>query len=208
MQVAFKLGYSLVVAILFVLFVILGVRTFYEGPEAPEFPRLSRPVAIAVEPPPPGVEGPPPPGIVEPLFCEQDGRCFQGGRELTAEDEAQLSDEERRFIQEQQEFQAKRQAYEEERADYHRNVFILASVLGVAAIAAGAALFRRVEAIPLGLVLGGLGVVIFGWAQAAEDFGEIGMAPLFAVVAVGLAVVLAAGYWFLGLARPPGSDRG
>ena len=143
MQTAFKLAYSLTVAILLVLFVILGTRTFYDEPDFPT-----------------------------------------DGSELTWE------------------------RNEDERADYHRNVFMLASVLGVAAVAGGLAIFRRVEALPLGLVLGGLGVVIFGWAQAAEDFGEIGMAPLFAVVAVGLAIVLAAGYRFLGLVRPADEDRG
>jgi len=34
------------------------------------------------------------------------------------------------------------------------------------------------------------------------------MAPLFAVVGVGLAIVLAAGYWFLGLARRADEDGG
>jgi len=97
--------------------------------------------------------------------------------------------------------------YEDDLVDYHRNVFIVASVLGVAAVAVGLYLYQRVEAMPLGLVLGGLGVVIFGWVQAAEDFGEIGMAPLFAVVGVGLAIVLAAGYWLLGT-RPAGEDGG
>jgi len=143
MATAFKMAYSLVVAILLVLFVILGTRTFYDEPADPKSPL---PQAW--------------------------------------------------------------QEHDEDVVDYHRNVFIVASVLGVAAIAAGLYLFRRVEAMPLGLLLGGLGVVIFGWAQAAEDFGEIGMAPLFAVVAVGLAIVLAAGYRFAGLARPADEDRG
>ena len=144
MATAFKMAYSLVVAILLVLFVILGTRTFYDEPADPKFD--SSPQAW--------------------------------------------------------------QEHEEDLVDYHRNVFIIASVLGVVAIAAGLYLYQRVEAMPLGLVLGGLGVVIFGWAQAAEDFGEIGMAPLFAVVAVGLVVVLAAGYRFLGLVRPTGGDGG
>ena len=34
MQTLFKLTYSLVVAILFILLVILGIRTFYDEPEA------------------------------------------------------------------------------------------------------------------------------------------------------------------------------
>ncbi len=35
MQTVFKLAYSLAVAILFVLFMILGTQTFYAEPEAP-----------------------------------------------------------------------------------------------------------------------------------------------------------------------------
>ncbi len=38
--------------------------------------------------------------------------------------------------------------------------------------------------------------------EPAEDFGEMGTAPLFGVVAAGLAVILAAGCRFLGLVRP------
>ena len=196
MQTLFKLGYSLTVGILLVLFVILGTRTFYDEPKEPQF--SFRPV-----PEKPIGEVP-----SEPPYCDFDGRCFKDGREITPEEEANLTQEERDYIREQREHNERQKEYQDDRVDYHRNVFIIASVLGVAAIAAGLYLFRRVEAMPLGLLLGGLGVVIFGWAQAAEDFGEIGMAPLFAVVAVGLAIVLAAGYRFLGLARPADEDRG
>ena len=196
MQTLFKLAYSLAIAILIVLFVILGTRTFYDEPEAPTF--SFRPV-----PEKPIGEGP-----GEPPYCDFDGRCFKDGREITPEEEADLTQEERDYIQEQREFNKRQKEYQDDRVDYHRNVFVIASVLGVVAIAAGLYLFRRVEAMPLGLLLGGLGVVIFGWAQAADDFGEIGMAPLFAVVGVGLAIVLAAGYRFLGLVRPTGGDGG
>src|SRR3990172_5310380 len=144
MPTAFKVAYSLVVAILLVLFVILGTRTFYDEPDSP----------------------------TDSFLPYQISDSQTGGEE-----------------------------YEDDRADYHRNVFIVAMVLGVAAVAAGLYLFRRVEALPLGILLGGFGVVSFAWAQAAGDFDEIGMAPLFAVVAVGLAVVLAVGYWFLALPR-------
>ncbi len=199
MQTLFKLTYSLVVAILFILLVFLGIRTFYDEPEDPGY--SARPIN------PTRVEVPPQPGTEEPLYCDRDGRCFKGERELAAEDEAELTEEERLYIQEERQFQEQRRGYEEERADYRRNVFILASLLGVAAVAGGLYLFRRVEAMPLGLLLGGLGVVIFGWAQAAPDFGEIGMAPLFVVVAIGLGIVLAAGHRFLGL-REPGDGNG
>ena len=191
MAAAFKVAYSLVVAILFVFLVILGILTFYEEPRPP-----SRPVEPYIVP------------GEELLSCDFEAHCYKGGRELTLEDEAQLTEQERLYIREQRQYNERQREYEDERADYHRNVFIIASVLGVAAVSAGLYLFRRVEAMPLGLVLGGLGVVIFGWVQAAEDFGEIGMAPLFAVVGVGLAIVLAAGYRFLGLARQADEDGG
>jgi len=177
MQTVFKVVYSLVVAILFVLSVILGTRTLYAEPEEPQY--LYPPIRHAAD----------------PAYCDSDGRCFKAGRELTEEDEASLAQEERTYVQEQQQFA-------EDSRDYHRNVFIVAAVLAVAAAAAGLYLFQRVEAMPLGLLLGGLGVIIFGWVQAAEDFNDTPMAPLFAVVAAGLAVVLAVGYWFLGLKRP------
>jgi len=181
MQTVFKVVYSLVVAILFVLSVILGTRTLYAEPEEPLYRY-------------------PPDRGMDPAYCDPDGRCFKAGRQLTEEDEASLTQEERTYVQEQQQFA-------EDRRDYHRNVFMLAAVLGVAAVAVGLYLFRRVEAMPLGLLLGGLGVVIFGWVQTAEDYGEIGMAPLFAVAAAGLAVVLAVGYRFLGLKRLAGNGN-
>ncbi len=196
MQIVFRLAYSLAVAILFVLFVILGTRTFYDEPEPPAYP--TRPFPFAEKPPSPGQE----------LSCDFDGRCFKGGREIRPEDEAALTEQERLYIQEQRDFQRRQREYEDDRVDYHRNVFIIAMVLGVAAIAAGLYLFRRVEAMPLGLLLGGLGVAIFAWAQAAGDFDEIGMAPLFAVVGMGLAIVLAAGYWLLAVPRTPAGNGG
>jgi hypothetical protein len=190
MQTLFKLAYSLTVAILVVLFVILGTRTFYGEPEEPRYP-----------------SGLPP--TTKDLYCDFTGECFLNGRPLTPQEEQQLlTAAEREFIGQQREFNKRQMEYQDDRVDYRRNVFIVASALGVLALAGGLALFRRVEAIPLGLLLGGLGVIIFGWVQAADEFDEIGMAPLFAVVAVGLAIVLAAGYRFLGLARPADEDRG
>ena len=141
MDTAFKVGYSLVVAILFVLVVILGQRTFYDEPSA--------------------TSGYSPTGA---------------------------------------------QGYSDDRDEYFRKVFIFANVLGVAAVAVGLYLFRRVEAMPLGLLLGGVGVVIYGWVESARGPGEASTAPLFAVVAVGLVIVLAGGYWFLGTRRVRGEN--
>jgi hypothetical protein len=86
----------------------------------------------------------------------------------------------------------------EERKDYFRNVFAVAGALGVASIAAGVALFRRVEALPLGLVLGGIGALLYGWVEWSRGPDEAGTSVVFAVVTVGLILVLGGGYWFLG----------
>ncbi len=68
MQTLFKLTYSLVVAILFILFVILGIRTFYDEPVDPGY--SARPIN------PTRVDIPPQPGTGEPLYCDLD-RCFK-----------------------------------------------------------------------------------------------------------------------------------
>ena len=199
MQIVFRLAYSLAVSILFVLFVILGTRTFYSEPESPRYPEPSRF----------DVPGPP------LLGCDlQVGVCYdlRTGAQISREEARRLYPAEVAAQEEanvaQQEYQTNYQKYLGDRADYHRNVFILASILGVLAVAAAVYLFGRVDAMPLGLLLGGIGVINFGWVQAAGDFGEIGMAPLFAVVAIGLAAVLAAGYRFLGARAAAGGNEG
>jgi hypothetical protein len=127
-QSAFRIAYSLAVAILFILFVAFGSRTLFTEPE--EFPAS------------PSIEA--------------------------------------------------------EREDHFRNVFLAAGIAGVAAIVAGVALFRRVEAMPLGLVLGGIGAVSYGWVEWSRGPDEAGSSLLFVVVAAGLALVLGGGYYFLG----------
>ena len=187
MAALFKVAYSLVVAVLFVLLVILGILTFYKEPLPPS--RSVEPYIVPGE---------------ELLSCDFEAHCYKGGRELTLEDEAQLTEGERLFIQERREFYQRYQDYEGDEADHDRNVLVLATALGVTALVVGLYLFRRIEALPLGLLLGGIGVVLFGWVQAADDFDEIGMAPLFIAVGVGLAIVLAVGYWLFGLGASTG----
>ncbi len=195
MDTAFKVGYSLVVAILLVLVVILGMRTFYDEPDDPIYP------------PPPFLGGP----ESKAIYCDpfQDA-CYVDGRQITPDVETTLTSAQKSILRDQREFAQKQRDYQNDRKDYFRNVFIVASVLGVLAIGAGIYLFfRRVEAMPLGLLLGGIGVVIYGWVESARGPDEaVGTAPLFAVVALGLVLVLAAGYWFLGKRSAPSGENG
>lgn len=182
MDTAFKVAYSLAVAILFILFIILGLRTFYDEPDYPIFPPTS--------PLPPNAKS---------IFCDPSGDCFVDGEPLTAALEADLSDGERAFLDDQRDFARRQREHEDAREDYFRNVFIFATALGLLAIAAGLYTFRRVEALPLGLLLGGIGVIIYGWVESTRGPDEtLGTGVLFAIVTVGLIAVLGAGYWFLG----------
>lgn len=185
MQIAFRIVYAGAVAILVVLFVVLGTLTFYPEPDSPYEHNFG---------------GRPPMGV-DSLYCEPDGSCYLDGRLLTPEEEARLSEEQRAYLLELREFQVSVREYEDDRVDHSRNVFIAASILGAAAIVAGLSFFRRIEAMPLGLLLGGFGVVLFGWIQAGDEFGEMGAAPPFIAVTIGLATVLAAGYYFLNVRR-------
>ena len=153
MQIAFRLAYSLAVAILFILFVILGIRTVYSEPE--------------------------PPG-------------FRNGYSPTA----------------QAQYDAELRDYDDEHADYARNVLIASTALGSLAVACGLYLYRRAEPVALGLMLGGLGVVIYGWGQAGDEFEEMGTTVPFLAVGLGLAAALAAGYYFLRLQGAPPGEHG
>jgi len=184
MQIVFRLAYSLAVALLFVLFVVLGTRTFYEEPDYPLYSPFAEPV----------------PPFGKSISCDQRvDVCYLDGQEITSQVESILTDTEREFLQSQRETAQRQRDFATEQEEYFRNIFIIASVLGIAAIGGGLYMYRRVEAMPLGLVLGGTGALIYGWAESAQGSDEaVGTPTLFAVVAVGLVVVLAAGYWVLG----------
>lgn len=142
MQVAFRLAYALVLAILLVLFVILGFRLAYPEPESP-WERQPIPV----------------------------GPSQPSQRDI--------------------------EAYQREQREHDRNVLIVASVLGAAVVALGLYAHRRAAPLGLGLMLGAVGIVSYGWAQAGERFDEMGATAPFVAVGLGLAVVMGAGWFFL-----------
>lgn len=190
MQVVFRLAYALVVAILLILFAILGMRVVYPEPDEPPYPIFPAPSA-------------------KDLYCDFQGVCYEAGVVLTPEAEEKLTANEREYVRATRDYNSRRHDYQEERRDYQRNVLIASAVLGALAVAGGLFLYRRVEAMPLGLVLGGLGIVSYGWAQAGDEFDEMGPTVPFIGVGLGLAAVLAAGYYFLNLrGAPPGDPTG
>jgi lipopolysaccharide export LptBFGC system permease protein LptF len=109
---------------------------------------------------------------------------------LTPEEQARQEEEQRRYREAWE-------RHEDERAEYRRNVFLIAAVFGLVALAAGISLDPRLDAMRLGLILGGVGTLLYGIAQAGGELGRVGPAVLFVVALVGLALVLAAGYRWL-----------
>jgi hypothetical protein len=105
--------------------------------------------------------------------------------------------EQREFEEAQRRYQEEFKAYEDERADYRRNVFLVAAATGVLAIAGGLALSSRLDALRLGLVAGGLGAILYAVIQSGGDLGDAGPALVFGVVAIGLLLVGYAGYRWL-----------
>jgi hypothetical protein len=122
---------------------------------------------------------------------------------LPNEPEPVLTPEQREYEENQRRFQEELRVYEEDLEDYHRNVFLAASVIGVLAVAGGIVLSSRIDAIRLGLVAGGLGTLLYGVIQAGSDLSEIGSEVMFGVALVGFVLVLAAGYRWLAATNEP-----
>jgi hypothetical protein len=108
--------------------------------------------------------------------------------------------------EQQREYTQRYEAYSEELKEYRRNVFLVAAVLGVLALAAGIALPSHLDALRLGLAGGGLGTLLYAVIQAGGDLDEAGPALIFGVAAAGLVLVGYAGYRWLAT-RPEESAR-
>ena len=121
---------------------------------------------------------------------------------------APLTPEQQQAIAEQELYQKEYDRYAQRLADYHRNVFLAAALLAVVAIGAGLALPAYLDAIRLGLVGGGLITVIYAVVQGEGDLDEAGPGFIVLVAAVGLALILAAGYRWLAAREEPRAEGG
>ncbi len=109
----------------------------------------------------------------------------------------EVSAEVAKYEEEQRRYQEEYERYSDRRADYRRNVFVVVAALGIIAVASGLAIPGRLDAIRLGLVLGGLGTILYGVVQAGEDLDEAGPALILVVAAIGLSLILFVGYRWL-----------
>jgi len=173
MTVLVKLAYAAAVAALMVLLVAFGVRAFYDAPGPPEYPNPPLGRQPIVTPAAPGA------GIATPTVVTP-----------TPDDLA-------RYEEEQREYQRAYESYEHVRQDYRRNVLLASAAIAVLAIAGGAALWSRVDAMSLGFMGGGFATLLYGVIQAGSDLDEISPALIFVVALAGLVGVLGAGYRWL-----------
>jgi len=94
------------------------------------------------------------------------------------------------------------QTYVGDRADYHRDVFIATTAIGLAFVVVAVASHPRWEPLPLAFLLSGLGVMLYGLFVGLEDIGR-NKEAFFAMAAASMTVVFGAGFWFLARPRPP-----
>lgn len=160
---AVKTVYALTIAAFLIMAVAFGISAFYEPPEPME-PREPPYIERVYEPPP---------------------------KECAAYEE---------WVALQQDFEAQWEQYNEENTrmwvahdqdmrDHRRNVFLIAYPLGVLFVILGLELKIRLEVLKPGLVLGGLGIVIYAISQS--DLSDI---TRFVGVAIGLVVIIYVGY--------------
>ena len=97
--------------------------------------------------------------------------------------------------------------FEDAREDYYRDVSATAAAVGIAAIMAGAVQSRLLPVVPLGMMLGGLGAVMYGVAKWLSGPAELSASALFIIVAGGFILLLAAGYWRFGILDSDGTNK-
>ena len=117
------------------------------------------------------------------------------------------SPEYQEWEEEQQELMDERQEYWEAYADamrvYHRNVLFIVYPFGLLFTTLGLVLRPRLDIIKPGLLLGGVGTIIFAVSQG---FGDISNALRFGAIAIGLAVLIFLGYRTLLERRQPSNS--
>lgn len=161
---ALQLIFSFFLGILLVVFVGVGVFTFYPGPQAPDNPEQER---------------------LDELFREQE-QIFRGsdGREPTTQEQERLDEI-------NQEIDEINQELSDQRAVWSRNTSIVLIVFATILMIVSLLLPEAMSVISNGTLLGGLFTMVYGtgWSFAGDD-----SRARFFVVTVALVLTLIFGY--------------
>jgi len=135
--VNFVLG--LATAVILAALIALGIAAFYPAPVAPSYPNTA--VVAPVAPCP-----------------SNDTACMQNNTKIEAQQQAA-----------QDQYNNAETAYESASSVYNRNLFIIANIVGIIFFALGFWLVFGValasNAVPVGIMLAGLGGIIYGYAR-------------------------------------------
>lgn len=163
MATAIRVIYALAIGIFVVMTIAFGIVSFYEQPERPEYPRRTT--------------------VARPLT--------QPGVELSEAEKTQLAEwqaaQEAAQEASSMEYDAANEIYEDEMAIYSRNALALVTLIGLVFIVGGMTAARALDTLRIGLMVGGLGSLLWGLGYAASDAGSVTMfiAALLALVVLG-----------------------
>ena len=155
---AIRVVYALAIGIFVVMTVAFGLVSFYQQPDRPEFPRVA---------------------IARPFA--------QPGAELTEAEKKQVVEFDAAQEAARVEYDAAYEVYRDELATYSRNALALVTLIGLVFIIGGLTAAGALDTLRIGLMLGGLGSLLWGLGYAASDAGSVTMfiAALLALLVLG-----------------------
>jgi len=156
--------YVLAIAVALVLLVVAGVEAFYPDPQFPEHPEQPEYPAYPIPP------------------LDQDSPEYE-------EWQQEYEEWQQEYEEWQQEYEEVREEYRQEVAVHDKNVFLIVLPLGVVFAVVGIFLQRKLDIFGTGLILGGIGTMIF--AVVPYDLDNI---LRFIGIAAILAVLISVGY--------------
>ncbi len=183
------------IAIVFLLFVIYGIRTFYPEPRMNDF-CSGIPSFVSVDKCPEMQEGAEPvPPAPRPFkgecWCEQDcsnGTCVQTGKCRDANPEYKKCVDE----------------FEKKREGYNKGVFITALIIGVIALVSGS-LFISIDSVASGIMGGGTLTLFYGTVRYWGDLGDV---ERFLLLGLALIVLVWVGFKKLNSLSNDGKNKG
>ncbi len=184
-----RVVYAVAIGVLLVMLVIVGIEAFYPAPSRP-IPSVSPPVILE---PPPGF-------VLEPDTDDPEQPCFvlYPGFDDQASDEWQqaLDEWQQEWNERQQEWAKIYEEYQRELALHERSMFLVVLPLGALLAVGGTFVRRRLDTLGAGLILGGMGTMIYAIVPFALD-----SVLRFTGIAVALAVLIFVGFRVLNSSR-------
>jgi len=167
--------YAVAIGVLLVMLVIFGVEAFYPAPPRPT--PLRFPAGLVLEP---ATDDP-----------EQSCVVLYPGLDDGASDEWQQA-----WDEQQREWSRLYEEYRQQLALHHRNMFLVVLPLGALLAVGGTFVRRRLDTLGAGLILGGMGTMIYAIVPSSLD-----SVLRFSGIAVALAVLIFVGFRVLNSSR-------